>query len=96
MTFEEWWMLLKPAECDEVKQWFEEAWAVATKTEREECARECDAVASLRTHSLEFKFRLSAQECATNIRMRSNVEGDRGRACATSARPQCSTAREDK
>jgi hypothetical protein len=25
-----------------------------------------------------------------------NVEGERGRACATSARPQCSTAREDK
>jgi hypothetical protein len=27
---------------------------------------------------------------------RPNVEGERGRACATSARPQCSTAREDK
>lgn len=26
MTFDEWWMEMKPAECDEVKDWFEECW----------------------------------------------------------------------
>lgn len=41
--------------------------------ERESCARECDAVAGRRTHPLEFKFRLSAQECAMNIRMRKGM-----------------------
>ncbi len=29
MTFQEWWKLLKPAECDEVKSQFEECWQQA-------------------------------------------------------------------
>ena len=30
MTFDEWWKQMKPAECDEVKPYFEEAWRVAS------------------------------------------------------------------
>lgn len=41
--------------------------------ERESCAKECDVVAALRQHPLEHKFRLSAQECATNIRRRQGM-----------------------
>lgn len=41
--------------------------------ERESCAKECDVVAALRKHPLEHKFRLSAQECATNIRRRQGM-----------------------
>ena len=29
MTFDEWWKQIKPAECDEVKPYFEEAWQTA-------------------------------------------------------------------
>lgn len=42
MTFEEWWKQMKPAECDEVKLYFEECWAVATAAEREACAGVCE------------------------------------------------------
>ncbi len=44
MTFTEWWKLLKPAECDEVKEHFENCWKAATAAERERCAKVCDAI----------------------------------------------------
>lgn len=38
MTFDEWWKQTKPAECDELKPYFEEAWEISAATEREACA----------------------------------------------------------
>ena len=50
MTFEAWWKLLKPAECDEVKPQFEECWqqayAAGRESMREECLQECSAEAT--------------------------------------------------
>lgn len=36
MTFDEWWKQTKPAECDELKPYFEEAWEISATTERVE------------------------------------------------------------
>ena len=33
-AFEDWWKLLKPAECDEVEEHFRECWKVATAAAR--------------------------------------------------------------
>ena len=41
-AFEDWWKLLKPAECDEVEEHFRECWQAATLAERERCAKVCD------------------------------------------------------
>jgi len=38
MNFDEWWKQTKPAECDELKPYFEEAWEISATTEREACA----------------------------------------------------------
>ena len=35
MNFETWWGEMKPAECDEVKEYFLEAWEVSAQAERE-------------------------------------------------------------
>lgn len=40
MTFEEWWKLLKPAECDEVKPQFEDCWQQAYAAGRESMRKE--------------------------------------------------------
>ena len=32
MTFDEWWKQTKPAECDELKPYFEEAWEISAAT----------------------------------------------------------------
>lgn len=42
MTFDEWWKEMKPAECDELKPWFEEAWQAAQAAAVPECAWTCD------------------------------------------------------
>lgn len=44
MTFDEWWKQMKPAECDELKEWFIECWNAAVKQEREACAKVCDSI----------------------------------------------------
>ena len=41
-AFEDWWRLLKPAECDEVEEHFRECWQAATLDERERCAKVCE------------------------------------------------------
>lgn len=41
-AFENWWRLLKPAECDEVEEHFRECWQAATLDERERCAKVCE------------------------------------------------------
>ena len=41
MTFEEWWKLLKPAECDEVKPQFEECWQAGRDAMRQEAMKVC-------------------------------------------------------
>jgi hypothetical protein len=41
MTFEQWWKQMKPAECDELKPYFEEAWCAAVAAERKACAARC-------------------------------------------------------
>lgn len=45
-AFENWWRLLKPAECDEVEEHFIECWQAATLAERERCAKVCAEVAA--------------------------------------------------
>lgn len=40
MTFDEWWKLSKPAECDEVKMQFEECWRLAHQAGRESMREE--------------------------------------------------------
>ena len=82
MTFDEWWKQIKPAECDEVKPYFEEAWQtafrdgyekgvaafhVAVAMEREACADVCEAEGD--GHRDGF-----GQHCAAVIRMRSNAD----------------------
>jgi len=42
MTFNEWWKLPKPAECDEVKQYFEECWRISHDAALERAAEICD------------------------------------------------------
>lgn len=34
MTFDEWWKQMKPAECDELKEYFQELWVIAVESER--------------------------------------------------------------
>ena len=76
MTFDEWWKVMKPAECDEVKEYFVEAYQIgfnqgygkgvaafheAVKLERKTCAELCDEEASCEG---------IAQRCAEKIRAR--------------------------
>ena len=35
---------MKPAECDELKPYFEEAWELSAAAEREACAKVCEAM----------------------------------------------------
>ena len=42
-AFEAWWKLLKPAECDEVREHFEDCWQAAIAHERERCAKVCES-----------------------------------------------------
>ena len=88
MTFDEWWKQIKPAECDEVKPYFEEAWQTAFRDgyekgvaafheavalEREACAR----LASDHECGGEDDFVCQHQNCglciAGAIRLRSNA-----------------------
>ncbi len=63
MTFDEWWKQTKPAECDELKPYFVEAWEIAATTEREACAKIADA-----------KDDMMEYGAGEEIRMRSNVK----------------------
>ncbi len=36
MNFDEWWKQIKPAECEEVKPYFEEAWQAATEKAKDD------------------------------------------------------------
>jgi hypothetical protein len=36
MDFETWWKQAKPAECDELKEYFEECWVIAFEEGKEE------------------------------------------------------------
>lgn len=63
MTFDEWWKQTKPAECDELKPYFVEAWEIAATTEREACAKIADA-----------KDDMMEYGAGEEIRMRSNAE----------------------
>lgn len=72
-AFEDWWRLLKPAECDEVEEHFRECWQAATLAERERCAKVCEtwakghAKADGCTYS-DCDFVAAAQDCAAAIR----------------------------
>lgn len=87
MTFDEWWKQIKPAECDEVKPYFDDAWQTAFRDgyekgvaafheavalEREACAR----LASDHECGGEDDFVCQHQNCglciAGAIRLRSN------------------------
>ena len=70
MTFDEWWKQTKPAECDELKPYFEEAWEISAATEREACAKLADAH-FIYGHSVAGPHFAAA--LADAIRMRSNV-----------------------
>lgn len=65
MTFDEWWKVMKPAECDELKEYFVEAYLTgydqAVRITKEACAELCDEEASCEG---------IAQRCAEKIRMR--------------------------
>jgi hypothetical protein len=47
MTFDEWWKKTKPAECDELKPYFEEAWELSAETG-------CEALKTAITGLLKF------------------------------------------
>lgn len=79
MTFYEWWQVIKPAECDELKEYFQEAYQIgfnhgyksgvaafheAVLFEREACAALAEDTASGR----------DAEAIADAIRMRSNAK----------------------
>ena len=64
-AFEYWWRLLKPAECDEVEEHFRECWQAATATERERCAKACEAVAA---QQVIYRAAHAAGQCAAAIR----------------------------
>ena len=63
MTFDEWWKVMKPAECDEVKEYFVEAYLTGYDQgvciTKEVCAKLCDEEASIEC---------IAQRCADKIR----------------------------
>lgn len=78
MTFDEWWKVMKPAECDEVKEYFVEAYQIgfnqgygngvavineAVKLERKTCAELCEELETDMGHGV-------AQRCAEKIRAR--------------------------
>ena len=77
MTFDEWWKQTKPAECDELKPYFEEAWEISATTEREACAKVCEGLEDCFADHLSNNAAVAALVCADKIRMRSNdrVEG---------------------
>ena len=74
MTFDEWWKQTKPAECDELKPYFEEAWEISATTEREACAKVCEGLEDCFADHLSNNAAVAALVCADKIRMRSNVE----------------------
>lgn len=84
MTFDEWWKVIKPAECDELKEYFIEAYHIghshgytqgvsmfheAVKLEREACAKICEG----QIDSFEANRGYGPEICAEAIRKRSNV-----------------------
>ena len=86
MNFDEWWKQTKPAECDELKEWFDEAWRFAfaegyrkgvsafheaVELERKECAK-LAAAHFIYGHSVAGPHFAAA--LADKIRMRSNAE----------------------
>ena len=84
MTFNEWWKQSKPAECDELKIYFREAWQLSKAAEREACAKVCAKV--LEKVCMDYANRLAgmshhdhppadeaAADCADEIRMRSTA-----------------------
>ena len=73
MTFDEWWKQTKPAECDELKPYFEEAWEISATTEREACAKVCEGLEDCFADHLSNNAAVAALVCADKIRMRSNA-----------------------
>ena len=74
MTFDEWWKQTKPAECDELKPYFEEAWEISATTEREACAKVCEGLEDCFADHLSNNAAVAALVCADKIRMRSNAK----------------------
>jgi len=52
MTFDEWWKKMKPAECDELKPYFEEAWGISAKAERDAIAQ-LAAMEAMKQHDMD-------------------------------------------
>jgi hypothetical protein len=88
MTFDEWWKQMKPAECDEVKPYFEEAWQIAfrdgyekgvaafheaVEIEREECAKLAEGATAYTQFQTVEHYKIAAA-IAAGIRMRSNAK----------------------
>lgn len=67
MTFDEWWKVMKPAECDELKEYFVEAYLTgydqAVSITKEACAELCEELETDMGHGV-------AQRCAEKIRAR--------------------------
>ena len=82
MTFDEWWKQTKPAECDELKQDFEECWENSAVW----CADVCDEQSKRLQPPGNGKMYKAAQSCRREIfkrldawiGVRSNVELRRG------------------
>ena len=86
MTFDEWWQQVKPAECDEVKLYFQEAWQLAfaegygkgvaafheaVKMEREDCAEFAENATQYTQFQTVEHYKMAAF-IATAIRERPN------------------------
>ena len=63
MTFDEWWKQIKPAECDELKPYFEECWENAAVW----CAEICDEQSKKLQHPGNGKVYGAAQSCRKEI-----------------------------
>lgn len=83
MTFDEWWKKMKPAECDELKPYFEEAWGVSATEEREALAQFAN-IEAMKQHDMDVAQNPKAavmhspdvakwRKMVAMIRMRSNV-----------------------
>jgi hypothetical protein len=66
MTFDEWWKQMKPAECDEVKEYFEECWSVARAEQRKIDAEIAKNVGSGTDKYGEY-YLMSSYECTEAI-----------------------------
>ena len=70
MTFDEWWNITKPAECEKLKEYFNEAYQLGFSHGYKNCMEVCRNVAN---SGPDYLWGHAAMECEREIKRRLNM-----------------------